>query len=445
MKRSFYSLALGVFFVNFLTGAWFGYHTQKKNAAQAKPAGAVVSAAGASAGGEARALQERSRRIDSGESLFQALAAMGVPHATIMEWMELSRPIYDPSVVKPGQKITLSYGPDNQLVKFELDISRAGSGKLVITKDGAGFDADVVKVGQGGETLPEPAGRADEAPAVADKRRFYEGTVETNLYHAGIDAGMDSDLIMALPRIYNISANFSGILKKGDHFEVLTETLPSGDEKILAAKLQRGRTAYNAYYFESGGEPGYFDEKGKAWEGFQLLKPVRKARISSTYTHRRFHPILQRYRPHLAVDYAAQSGTPVKAAATGVVTYAGSKGGYGNYIEIRHNPSYSTTYGHMQRFAKGIKKGARVKQGQVIGYVGSTGLATGPHLDYRVIKNGGSINPLRFKGERLRRVNSPDRFDTTRLALEIEMESWEQAMDIPNEMIMLSANLPARD
>ena len=442
MKRSFYSLTLGIFCAIFLTGAWFGYHSQKKNSGAAGAA-TVESAAGES-GVESPGLRERSRQIGPGENLFQALAAMGVPHSLIMEWLELARPIYDPGVVKPGQKITLSYGPNNEILKFEFEISKAGSGKLVIAKDGAGFDADVVKPGRESPPRPENVSMAGEA-ATGDNRRFYAGTVETNLYHAGIDAGMDSDLVMAMARIYNTSANFSGLMRKGDRFELLTEIIPSGDEKILAVKISARKKEYNAYYFESGGEPGYFDEKGRAWEGFQLLKPVRSARVSSTYTLRRFHPILQRYRPHLAVDYAAHSGTPVKAAATGVVTYAGRKGGYGNYVELRHNGAYSTTYGHLQRFAKGIKKGARVKQGQVLGYVGSTGLATGPHLDYRVIRNGGSINPLRFRGERMRRVNNHERFDNTRLALEIEIESWKQAIDIPNERIMLSANLPARD
>jgi len=426
-KRSHGSLILAVLVVNFFAGAWFGYQSEQRGVGGMTPAASGMAQPAAAPEPE---LRERSRLILPGESLMQVLLGLDVPARIILEWRDAAKGLYDISQVRPGQEITVRYAPDGSVAEFALQVSR--SKVLLITRNGEGYEAELRE-----QVLPKKEIPRSKA---AFARKFYQGTIDSNLYQAGIDAGMDPDLIMNLATIFSIQFHFASSMKKGDRFEALTEVMPSGDEKLLAAKLVVGGKAYNAYYYKDGSRPGYFDEKARAWEGFQLIRPVRYTRISSHYTRRRYNPVLGYVTPHLAVDYAARQGTPVKAAAAGVITFAGWRGGYGNYIELRHNSKYSTAYGHMSRLARGVRSGSRVRQGQVIGYVGATGRATGPHLDYRVFKNGGSVNPLRFKGERVKRVNALAQFNKTRLAMEIEIECFKQAVDIPNEKVILAAN-----
>jgi len=435
MKRSFYSLTLLALMVNFLAGSWVGYQSGIKNTARAQDAFESQPPATEAEQSQSVSGHEAIHQIKPGESIIQVLKGMSVPEPLILEWKELARPLYDLSLVRPGQKLILNTATDGRIMQMVLEISPAKSSRLRISRSESGFEAELIK------EAAQPSTQASITDAFP-QRKYYAGSIETNFYQAGIDAGMEPELIMNLANIFSVQLNFSSTMKKGDDFEVLTEVLPSGDEKILAAKIIAGGKTYKAYYFGAGNAAGYFDEKARAWEGFQLLKPVRNGRISSTYTHRRYHPILGYYTPHLAVDYAAPQGTPVLAAASGVITFAGWRGGYGNYIELRHNSTYTTTYGHMRNFAPGIKTGKRVKRGQVIGYVGMTGLATGPHLDYRIFKNGGSINPLRFKGDRVKRVQNPAKFHNTRLAIEIEMQVLKQPLEIPNEKLMLAAVPP---
>ena len=313
MKRSFYSLLLGVLVVNFLAGTWFGYRSQRKS--MAIPAEASAPRAEAQPAAVPAALNEKTNLILPGQSISQALSQLGVPQSLILEWEELARPVYDLSMVRPGQKIVVRVDKDGNIVQFELVIGRQ-RGSLLISRVGGGYEAELKQM------APAPEKQKDLAGS-GITRKFYAGTIETNFYQAGIDAGMEPELIMNMAGIFSVQFNFSSILKKGDQFELLTEVLPSSDERIIAANVIVSGKSYQAFYFAKGNAPAYFDEKGRAWEGFQLIKPVRNARISSTYTHRRFHPILGYFTPHLAVDYAAPQGTPVMAAAAGVITYAG--------------------------------------------------------------------------------------------------------------------------
>ncbi|HIC90700.1 MAG TPA: M23 family metallopeptidase, partial [Syntrophaceae bacterium] len=168
--------------------------------------------------------------------------------------------------------------------------------------------------------------------------------------------------------------------------------------RILAAEFVNVGSKYQAFYFEDGkGHGDYYDSEGRCLRKQFLKSPLRYKRISSYFSRRRFHPILKIYRPHLGIDYAAPVGTPVESIGDGKIEFIGWKGDYGRFIRVKHNRNYITTYGHLSRFAKGLKKGSRIKQGQVIGYVGSTGLATGPHLDFRMIRNGRFVNPLKIQ------------------------------------------------
>lgn len=166
---------------------------------------------------------------------------------------------------------------------------------------------------------------------------------------------------------------------------------------ILVARYQGKEISKDAYLFKlANGNSGYFDADGKSLRRAFLRSPLNYRRISSFFTNSRFHPILKRYRPHHGIDYSARYGTPVVTIGDGTVQYAGWKGGYGRFVSIRHNSTYTSTYGHLSRFGKGVVRGSRVKQGQVIAYVGSSGLSTGPHLDFRITRNNSFINPLKL-------------------------------------------------
>jgi len=167
---------------------------------------------------------------------------------------------------------------------------------------------------------------------------------------------------------------------------------------ILAATYDTPSQEFRGFYFKGPrGQVGYYDEKGRSLEKSFLRSPLKFTRITSGYSRRRRHPILGGYHPHLAIDYAAPTGTPIRTVGDGKVVFCGRNRGYGKQVTIRHGNGYTTYYGHLSRYARGIRKGKRVKQKQVIGYVGSTGLVTGPHLDYRISKNGKFLDPLKMK------------------------------------------------
>ena len=229
------------------------------------------------------------------------------------------------------------------------------------------------------------------------------GKVTSSLFESMEALGEKPELTLRFVDIFLWDFDFNSNARLGDQFRMLVEKEYGGGTfvrygKILIAQYEnRGKTYTGIYFEKRPGKGDYYTPKGRSVRKTFLRSPLRFTRISSRYTHRRRHPILGGVRPHLAVDYAARRGTPVWAVADGVVLSAGWKGGNGKTVLIRHRRGFRTMYNHLSRFARGIRKGARVRQKQVIGYVGSTGLSTGPHLDYRVIKNGRFVNPLRQK------------------------------------------------
>jgi murein DD-endopeptidase MepM/ murein hydrolase activator NlpD len=198
--------------------------------------------------------------------------------------------------------------------------------------------------------------------------------------------------------------DFNRDLRKGDTFRILYDEVWKEDQLVRTGVIEaleiinRGKVKRAFRFNAEGGRPGYFDSDGNNMQKQLMRAPLEYSRISSGYSHRRLHPVLKKWMPHLGVDYAAPLGTPVRAGGDGVVVAATSKKGNGRYIQIRHvNREYETYYLHLSRYAKNIKKGTRVSQGQIIGYVGATGYATGPHLDYRVKRNGTFVNPRKLK------------------------------------------------
>ncbi|MCQ2959802.1 MAG: peptidoglycan DD-metalloendopeptidase family protein [Bacteroidales bacterium] len=227
-----------------------------------------------------------------------------------------------------------------------------------------------------------------------------KGEIKTSLWNALIDNGLSPNLAMTLSDVYAWSIDFFG-LQKGDYFKVVyvekyIDSLPAGLEEVKYAVFNHmGQDCY-AIPFEQDGVRQYFDIDGKSTRKVFLKAPLKYSRISSYFTNSRKHPVLKIVRPHHGVDYAAPVGTPVHTIGDGVVIKKGYSGGAGNMVTIKHVHSYTTSYMHRSKYAKGINVGSRVHQGQVIGYVGSTGLSTGPHLDFRVYKNGTPINPLKM-------------------------------------------------
>ncbi|MBC35515.1 MAG: hypothetical protein CL663_05680 [Bacteroidetes bacterium] len=236
------------------------------------------------------------------------------------------------------------------------------------------------------------------------------GVIESSLWNSIIEAEGDPNLANELSEIFAWTIDFFGI-KKNDSYHVIYENLYVDDQKIglgkvKAAKFKHNRKDHYAFYFIQDSIGDYFDENAGSLRRAFLKAPLRFKRISSRFSYSRMHPVLKYRRPHLGVDYAAAVGTPVLSVGDGVVTRIWRTKQGGRSIKIKHNGTYSTAYLHLNGYAKGIKKGVRVKQGQVIAYVGKTGLVTGPHLDFRFYRNGKAIDPLKVKSPAVKPVDS---------------------------------------
>ncbi len=246
------------------------------------------------------------------------------------------------------------------------------------------------------------------------QRKTAKGSVETSLWVAMQEAGSSPLLAVTLSNIFGWTIDFFG-LQKEDGFKVIYEQEYVDGQgldsfHVIAASFTHGDSTYYAIPFTQEGEELYYNEQGNSLEGAFLKAPLDYYRISSRFSNSRYHPVLKRYRAHHGVDYAAPVGTPVYSIGDGtVIAKSYQAGGAGNYLKVRHNSVYTTTYMHLSRFAKGIKVGSKVKQKEVIGYVGSTGLSTGPHLDFRVYENGKPINPLLIKSQPKKPISEANR------------------------------------
>ena len=230
-----------------------------------------------------------------------------------------------------------------------------------------------------------------------------EGIITSSLYLAGTRAGLTNSALAELIRAYSWDVDFQRDIRKGDSFQVMYNQVSDDHGKVVKSDVIRYATLtlsgnpVRIYRFKKeDGHTNYYNEKGHSAAKALMRTPIDGARLSSGFGRRK-HPILGYTKMHKGVDFAAPRGTPIYAAGNGTVTYAGRKGGYGNFISIRHNGTYTTAYAHMKGFRRGVRKGSRVNQGQVIGYVGTTGRSTGPHLHYEIRKNNRQANPLRIK------------------------------------------------
>lgn len=312
--------------------------------------------------------------------------------------------------IRPGQKLRFALDEENRLQRLILDRSRISS--LQISRTAEGFDAKEV------------------SRPVEKRYTSATGIIESSLFVDGQKAGLSDAQIMEMAQIFGWDIDFALEIREGDQFHVIFEEQYLDGEKlgngpILAAEfINQGNTYKAIRYTDKAGDTAYYDGDGKAKRRAFIRTPVKFARISSRYTRKRWHPVLKRWRSHKGVDYAAPKGTPVKATGNGKVVFRGKKGGYGNVIFLRHGGKYTTVYGHLSRFAKGLKNGKAVKQGEVIGYVGSTGLATGPHLHYEFRVHGKHRNPLTVKLPKSIRLpkNELARFRKTTAQLIVQLD-----------------------
>lgn len=288
---------------------------------------------------------------------------------------------------------------------------------------------------------------------VTIERKTVSGTITSSPYEALVHAGADPALAVALSEVYAWQIDFYRI-QRGDRFSIIyeekqVEGQPVGLGDIIAARFVHAGEDFYAFGFEHQGTNSFFDENGESLQLAFLKAPLKYSRISSRYTKRRFHPVQRRYKPHLGTDYAAPTGTPIHATGDGVVLAASRTRGNGKYVKIRHNATYTTGYLHMSRFAEGIQPGKRVSQGDVIGYVGSTGLATGPHLCYRFWKDGIQVDPYKQDLPSADPIAGDDRaaFESTRdllmPLLQDEAPSPVRIVALPSQIDLLLDTVPA--
>ncbi len=324
-------------------------------------------------------------RIGKGDTLGGLLQRAGLSGVDAHNAVEVMKKHYDPRALKPGQVVHLRYDQADQLASLQMDVDAVRSVSLQRTNDADGFKC----VTQEKEILKKVAARRTE--------------IQTSLYGSALKDGLPRSVVAEAIRVYSYDVDFQRDVRRGDSLEVLYEDYETEDGHqvktgdILMARINVGGVVKTAYRYESkDGRVDFYTEDGKSMRKAIMMTPIDGARISSGFGRRK-HPVLGYTKMHKGVDFAAPTGTPIYAAGDGTVEKAGRFSSYGNYVRIRHAGATKTAYAHMNRFAKGITPGVRVKQGQIIGYVGTTGRSTGPHLHFEVLEGGVQVNPRNVK------------------------------------------------
>lgn len=341
-------------------------------AAPAKPAKEVAAAA--------KSPNHKEVVVSKGDTLSTLFEKVGLPPAAVHEVMASDKQAKQFSQLKNGQILQFELTPEGNLKQLHSKLTDLESISLSRTEKGYTFTRDVSK------------------PNV--RTAYVHGVISNSLSQSAQRAGLSHSMTMDMANIFGYDVDFAQDIRKGDEFDVIYEqkvingkTVGTGN--ILSARFtNRGKTYTAVRYTNKQGNTNYYTADGNSMRKAFIRTPVEYARISSLFSMGRKHPILNKIRAHKGIDYAAPRGTPIKATGDGKVILAGRRGGYGNTVIIQHGETYRTLYGHMQGFAKGIQNGSSVKQGQVIGYIGTTGLSTGPHVHYEFQVNGVHVDPL---------------------------------------------------
>ena len=358
-------------------------------------------------------LESKYKKIDhkilSGETFDKILEEYLIDKKEILEIKkELSKKV-NLNKLNTNQKIQFSIDKSNNLIKdFTFQISNTE--KIYLTKDYStnSFNQETIVL------------------KLNKKILYRENIILQSLYKSASEQNIPANTIIEFARIYGFQVDFQRDIRKEDRFQIMYEVFLDEDEKIvetgniLFANLILSGEDNSLYYFDKEGSEGHYDRNGKSIEKALMKTPINGARLSSSYGMRK-HPIDGFNKMHRGTDFAAPMGTPIMASGSGVIKKAGWCGGGGNCVQIRHNSTYETIYAHMSKFARGIKSGARVKQGQTIGYVGSTGKSTGPHLHYEVIVNGKKVNSQTLKLPSGKILKGEERkiFETKKIQLDV--------------------------
>ncbi|MDO8708169.1 peptidoglycan DD-metalloendopeptidase family protein [Pseudomonas sp.] len=349
---------------------------EPQETAQAEPVPAPVTE-------EKKTPNHREVIVSKGDTLSTLFEKVGLPATSVHEVMASDKQAKQFSQLKRGQKLEFELTPDGQLSNLHSKLSDVES--ITLTKNDKGYTFN----------------RITAKPTV--RSAYVHGVINSSLSQSAARAGLSHSLTMDMASVFGYDVDFAQDIRQGDEFDVIYEQKvvngkAVGNGPILSARFtNRGKTFTAVRYTNKQGNTSYYTAEGNSMRKAFIRSPVDFARISSGFSMGRRHPILNKIRAHKGIDYAAARGTPIKAAGDGRVLLAGRQGGYGNVVIIQHGNSYKTLYGHMQGFAKNVRTGTSVKQGQVIGYIGTTGLSTGPHLHYEFQVNGRHVNPLSIK------------------------------------------------
>lgn len=330
--------------------------------------------------GVTRRLQHKIKSGDSLASIFKQHGLSANLLHRIVHSSETAKQLTD---IRPGEILFLELDPKDNLRRLRLEHNRIRSLEITAEQD----DFSAVELHR----------------EVEQRVAFTSGVIESSLYVAAKEAGLSENLIMELATIFGWDIDFALEIRAGDHFTVIYQEDYLDGEKlrdgpILAAEFVNQGHSYQAVRYEDEtGRSDFYTPEGRSMRKAFLRAPVDFRRISSRFTRERWHPVLGKKRPHRGVDYAARIGTPVKAAGDGKIIHRGTKGGYGKTVIIQHGQTYTTLYAHLSSYSRKFKRGQRVKQGDVIGFVGRSGMATGPHLHYEFRVNGVYRNPLKVK------------------------------------------------
>lgn len=334
--------------------------------------------------------REEKLTVGKGDTLLELLTDTGVSMNEAHEAVAAIRTIYDPRRINSGQAFNVTLKASSE----SPDVPSLSTLKMPVSSMAT---IELHKIENGKFVVKKV-----EVPVTAHTEH-HALSIKGSLYQTAQRAGLSPQMIMELMKGFSYDVDFQRDIQRGHTLEVVVDTLKRDDGRVVGAKnmryakLKMGRKNVEIYrYADAKGQVGFYNAKGQSLKKTLLRTPVDGARISSGYGLRK-HPVLGYNKMHKGMDFAASTGTPIYAAGDGVVEFAGRHGGYGNYVRVKHNGTYSTAYAHAHRFAKGIRKGTRVRQGQIIAYVGTTGRSTGPHLHYEVLKYGQQTNPAKIQ------------------------------------------------
>jgi len=344
---------------------------------------------------------------DTYESIINGLDVPNIEKKKILKIITKNKNL---NVLKLNQKISFKIDKKNntKIKNFIIEIDKKNNIFFERTDDNSTFISKIIEKN------------------LIKKITFKEAIIKDSLYNTAIKIGIKPNTIIEFARLYGFQVDFQRDIWKNDTFQIIYEEFKNQEGSIIEsgniiyANLNVQNTDLKLYKFEYENKIDYFDENGKSIRKTLMKTPINGARLSSSFGKRK-HPILGFTKMHTGTDFAAPKGTPIMASGDGIITKASWCGGGGNCVKIKHNSTYQTVYAHMSKFGRGIKKGVRVKQGQIIGYVGSTGLSTGPHLHYEVIENGKKINSQKLKlpSGKVLKGNLRKKFEVNKIKIDV--------------------------